>query len=235
MNSSDAGDPLPDEPPPAEVDVVVPDISGLVRTVRRRADLSQRELAQRTGLVRSTIGRIESRSLTPGLGTLVRILAVAGLRLVAVDGDDRRVPPMEDPPGDDVRDGAGRRYPSHLDTIMDPMPGEWWGDRFGLARPPETFRRDRTMRDVMRRRSVFEVRAKQYRRAHPPPTVEQWIQQQSRCERCGRLPPPVPPPFTPERVERYLQAAARIASEQVAARNVARRTHGAPPRPSPGR
>jgi hypothetical protein len=33
---------------------------------------------------------------------------------------------------------AERRYPAHLDTVLDPAPGEWWGDRYGLARPPET-------------------------------------------------------------------------------------------------
>lgn len=238
MSSNDADDRLPDEPPIATVDLVVPDASGLVRTVRRRADLSQRELAQRAGLSRSTIGRIESRSLAPGLRALVAILAVAGMRLVAIDEDNRRVPPMEDPPGDDMRDGAGRRYPSHLDTILDPAPGEWWGDRFGLARPPETFRRDREMRDVMRRRSVWEVRVAQYQWAHPPPTVENWIQQQARCRRCGTLPPPVRPPFAPDRVERYLRAAAQLASAAVAvtaAADVARRTHGAAPRTPPGR
>ena len=40
---------------------------------------------------------------------------------------------------EDTRDGAERRYPSHLDTILDPEPGEWWADIYGLARPPETF------------------------------------------------------------------------------------------------
>ncbi|MBC3190183.1 helix-turn-helix transcriptional regulator [Pseudonocardia sp. C8] len=235
MSSIDAGSRLPEEPPPAPVDVVLPDISGLVRAVRRRADLSQRELAERTGLARSTIGRIESRTLTPGLETLTTILAVAGVRLVAVDENNRRVPPMEDPPGDDLRDGAGRRYPSHLDTILDPAPGDWWGDRFGLARPPETFKRDRVMRDVMRRRSVWEVRVNQFWTAHPPPTVEFWIQRQCRCERCGCLPPPAPPPFPAERVERYLQAAALLATAQMSAADVARRTDVPAPRPSPER
>ena len=235
MSSNDLPDRLPEEPPAVGVDVVVPDVSGLVRAVRRRADLSQRELAERTGLARSTIGRIESRSLTPALETVVAILAVGGLRLVAVDADNRRVPPMEDPPGDDLRDGAGRRYPSHLDTILDPLPGEWWGDRFGLARPPETFRRDREMRDVMRRRSVWEVRVKQYQWAYPPPTVEAWIQRQARCGRCGTIPPPVPPPFTADRVERYLQAAARLAANEMAAHDVARRTHRAASHRPPGR
>ncbi|BBF99921.1 MULTISPECIES: helix-turn-helix domain-containing protein [Pseudonocardia] len=229
------GDGLPEDPRPPSVTTAVPDVSGLVRSVRRRADLSQRELAERTGLSPATIGRIESRSLIPAFHTLVTILAVGGVRLVAVDGENRQVTPMEDPPGDDLRDGAGRRFPSHLDVILDPAPGEWWGDRYGLARPPETFLRDRTMRDVMRRRSVWEVRVKLYQWVSPPPTIERWIQLQARCEQCGRIPPPVPPPFTVERVHRYLAAAARIAGDQVASTRVARPTHCDAPRTAPDR
>lgn len=229
------GDHLPEDPRPPTPDGAVPDVSGLVRTVRRRADLSQRELAERAGLSRATIGRIESGTLIPALHTLAAVVAVAGIRLVAVDSENRRVPPMEDPPGDELRDGAGRRYPSHLDVILDPAPGEWWADRYGFARPPETFRRDRAMRDVMRRRSVWEVRVKLYQWAAPPPTIERWIQLQARCAQCGRIPPPVPPPFTAERVHRYLDAAARIASAQVASRMVARPTPGAAPRATPDR
>ncbi|MBN9735834.1 MULTISPECIES: helix-turn-helix transcriptional regulator [unclassified Pseudonocardia] len=227
-------DPVLAEPPAAPDDVAVPDVSGLVRAVRRRAELSQRELAERTGLARSTIGRIESRSLAPSLDTLSAILDVAGLRLVAVDQENRLVRPMEDIPGD-VRDGAGRRFPSHLDTVLDPVDGEWWADRFGLARPPETFRRDRAMRDVMRARSVWEVRVALYRCVPAPPTVERWIQLQSRCESCGRLPAPVPPPFAPQRVARYLRAAAHLSGAATSGHDVARRTHGGAPRASPGR
>ncbi|WP_344026412.1 helix-turn-helix transcriptional regulator [Pseudonocardia kongjuensis] len=235
MNRPADDDRPPEDPRPPTPVGVVPDVSGIVRSVRRRADLSQRELAERTGLSPATIGRIESRSLVPALTTLAAILAVGGIRLVAVDEENRRVTPMEDPSGDELRDGAGRRFPSHLDVILDPEPGEWWADRYGFARPPETFRRDRTMRDVMRRRSVWEVRVKDYQWADPPPTIERWIQLQARCEQCGRIPPPVPPPFTVERVHRYLDAAARIASAQVAGTRVAGRTHGGAPRPSPDR
>ncbi|MEJ8278404.1 helix-turn-helix domain-containing protein [Pseudonocardia spirodelae] len=242
----DEGDRLPDEPPAAPVDVVVPDLSGVVRRVRRSADLSQRELAARTGLAPSTIARIESRSLAPALGTLAAILAVAGLRLVVVDAQGRRVPPMEDPPGDDLRDGAGRRFPAHLDVIVDPLPGEWWGDRYGCARPPETFRRDRELRDVMRRRSVWEVRVAQQRAVPPPPTVEYWMMLQARCRDCGRLPEPPPPPFDAAAVVRYLRAAVRLLPALAAARapgrprpndhrDVSRRTHRAAPDTPAGR
>ncbi|GAA1288117.1 hypothetical protein GCM10009609_63450 [Pseudonocardia aurantiaca] len=140
---------------------------GLVRAARRRADCSQRELAARAGVARSTVARIEDGSLTPSLGMLRRLLAAAGLDLVAVDGAGRLVPPMLDD-RDDIRDGAERRYPTHLDTVLDPERGDWWGDRYGLARPPETFHRDRRRRDAQRRRSQWEVRVLRGHGSPPP-------------------------------------------------------------------
>ncbi len=142
---------------------------GLVRAARRRMDCSQRELAQRAGVAPSSVARIESGSLAPSLGLLRRILAAADLGLVAVDRQGRLVRPMRD--RDDLRDGAERRYPSHLDTVLDPRSGDWWGDRYGLARPPETFYRDRRRRDDQRRRSQWEVRVAQYRHVPPPPEI----------------------------------------------------------------
>ena len=147
-------------------------ISGFVRRVRRIKVLSQRELAKAVGVAPSTIGKLEAGSLQPSAPLLRRILGVAGLRLVVVDVGGRRVEPMKD--WDDTRDGAGRRYPSHLDTILDPVPGDWWGDVYGLARPPETFHRNREWRDVRRRRSVWEVRVAQFRHAPPPELPEVW-------------------------------------------------------------
>lgn len=75
----------------------------------------------------------------------------------------------------------------------------------------------------------------QYQWATPPPTVEAWIQRRSRCEYCGVLPRPVPPPFAPARVARYLQAAALLAGAQMSVTEVARPTHGRAPRAAPGR
>lgn len=141
---------------------------GLVRAARRRADCSQREMAERAGVSASTVGRIEAGALAPSLAVLGRILAVADLRLVAVDAEGRLVLPMGDD-RDDLRDAAGRRYPSHLDTVLDPHDGDWWGDRYGLTAPPETFHRDRRHRDARRRRSQWEVRVAQHRHLPPPP------------------------------------------------------------------
>lgn len=145
-------------------------VDGYVRRVRRQADLSQRELGRVAGVHPSTIGRIESGELVPSLAVFRRLLGVAGLRLVVVDADGRVVMPMET--WDDTRDGAERRYPAHLDTILDPEAGEWWGDIYGLLRPPETFHRDRDRRDAQRKRSQWEVRVAKYRNVPPPPWRE---------------------------------------------------------------
>ncbi|HTF46614.1 MAG TPA: helix-turn-helix transcriptional regulator [Pseudonocardia sp.] len=144
-------------------------IAGLVRAVRRRADLSQRELAGRAGVSPSSVSRLEAGTLTPSLGMLSRLMRVADVRLVAVDSDGHVIPPVRC--WADTRDGADRHYPAHLDTILDPRPGEWWADRFGLARPPETFHRDRALRDAQRARSQWEVRVAKYWATPEPPVV----------------------------------------------------------------
>lgn len=136
-------------------------LRGLVRRVRRAAQLSQRELAKHAGVARSTIAAVESGAKLPGLRTLQRILNTAGYQLAVLDRDDRLVVPLMIWGG--VRDGAGRRYPAHLDTIIDPEGGEWWATRYGLAKPPETFRRSRVVRDYERRLSQWQVRVAKYR------------------------------------------------------------------------
>ena len=167
-SSSDTA-PCPDGSAPGSEPSTRFPAGGLVRAARRRADLSQRALAERAHLSRSTVGRIESDDLVPSLGTLVRLLRVSGMRLVAIDSERRLVEPMDT--FDGALNGAERRYPSHLDTILDPRMGEWWGDRFGLARPPETFHRDRARRDAQRARSRWEVRVAQTRHIIPPPRI----------------------------------------------------------------
>ena len=151
--------------------------SGIVRRVRRIADLSQRQLAKAVGVAPSTIGKIEASTMLPSFPLLQRILGVAGLWLAVVDVLGHVVQPMED--WKDVRDGAERRYPSHLDTIIDPRPGEWWADIYGLMRPPETFRRNRSVRDMERVRSQWEVRVAKYRHVPPPPDPRGWRGQAS--------------------------------------------------------
>jgi transcriptional regulator with XRE-family HTH domain len=135
--------------------------------VRRILGASQRDLAQMLGTSHSLISRVETGASQPSLDVFERILHAARLQLTVVDDCGRMVLPMED--WDDTRDGAGRRYPAHLDTILDPLPGEWWGDVYGLARPPETFHRDPERREAQRRRSQWEVRVAQHRLDPPPP------------------------------------------------------------------
>ena len=142
-------------------------VAGFVRRVRRIADLSQRQLAEVAGVSHSAVSKVESGAQAPSLRVFLRILAVAGLRVVVVDSDRRIVLPMAE--WGDTRDGAERQYPAHLDTILDPLPGDWWGDIYGLLRPPETFWRDREARDCQRARSQWEVRVKKYRHVPPPP------------------------------------------------------------------
>ena len=48
---------------------------------RRRADLTQRELARRTGVAQPTIARIETGVADPRVDTLRRLLAACGARL----------------------------------------------------------------------------------------------------------------------------------------------------------
>jgi DNA-binding XRE family transcriptional regulator len=148
--------------------------AGLVRRARRIADLSQRQMARLAHVAPSTVGKVEAGVLTPSLDLFQRLIATAGLFLAVVDQDSRVIVPMQDRA--DAMDGAERRYPSHLDTILDPRPGEWWADVYGLARPPETFHRDRRYRDDQRRRSQWDVRAAQHRGVpQPPDPDEEWL------------------------------------------------------------
>jgi transcriptional regulator with XRE-family HTH domain len=140
---------------------------GLVRAVRRHADLSQRELAQRASVCRSTVSKIEAGEREPSLALFERLVRAAGCRLVVVNEHNHVLQPMVE--AEDLRDSLGRRFPSHLDLIIAPRRGEWWADQYGLARPPETFHRDRVWRDRQRRRSRWEVRVKQLRNAPAPP------------------------------------------------------------------
>ena len=97
------------------------DTAGLVRRVRRIADISQRELAERCGLSKAAVGRAEVGAPI-ATHVLVRILAEAGLRIQVVDSAGRPVEPMC---RDAVRDRAGRSLPAHVD----PRPITFWWNR----------------------------------------------------------------------------------------------------------
>ncbi len=153
---------------PADEEIRVGDylLSEVMRRVRRTADLSQRELAKHAGVSNALVGSIESGKVAPSLAVLQRLLNTAGYRLVVVDVDGHLVVPLQ--VWQDVQDLAGRRFPAHLDTILDPVFGEWWADVYGLAAPPETFRRSRAHRDWIRRVSRWEVRVAMLRNVPRP-------------------------------------------------------------------
>lgn len=126
------------------------DLPGALRRIRRLADLSQRELAAASGLSASLIGHVESGSRDVTVGVLVRLAALAELRLALVDSSGDEVQPMS---GGAVRDMAGRRFPAHLDTRYGDE--AWWHgpERYSRPQPWYTFDRLRYTRDYWRERT----------------------------------------------------------------------------------
>jgi transcriptional regulator with XRE-family HTH domain len=59
------------------------DAARVLRQARRRAGLTQRELAARAGVAQSVVGRIETGAVIPRVDTLDRLLAAAGQGLEA--------------------------------------------------------------------------------------------------------------------------------------------------------
>jgi transcriptional regulator with XRE-family HTH domain len=126
------------------------DLPGLVRRVRRLADLSQRELAERIQVPKSAIAAAESGARGLDSRVLARAAVVAGLRVALVDRHGEVVVGMSDAA---VRDTAGRNFPAHLDTRHGD--DRWWHDsepRYDRRRPWYTFDRSREARDSRRRR-----------------------------------------------------------------------------------
>ena len=55
--------------------------ANLVREARRRAGLSQAALAEKAGVPKSTVGRIESGARTPSVELVERLVRAAGLEV----------------------------------------------------------------------------------------------------------------------------------------------------------
>ncbi|HET8648792.1 MAG TPA: helix-turn-helix transcriptional regulator [Gemmatimonadales bacterium] len=55
-----------------------PDPATLLRSARRRAGLTQRELARRAATAQSVVARIEAGQTSPSAATLTRLLSAAG-------------------------------------------------------------------------------------------------------------------------------------------------------------
>jgi transcriptional regulator with XRE-family HTH domain len=125
------------------------DLCGALRRIRRRADMSQRELAAAAGVSASAIAHAEAGSRDLPVGGLVRAAALAGLRLALLDDAGSEVAGMTDA---GARNRGYRRLPAHLDTVHSDDRWTRYETRPGRARPTYTFDRDRTGRDQIRQR-----------------------------------------------------------------------------------
>jgi transcriptional regulator with XRE-family HTH domain len=122
-------------------------LAGVLRRIRRTADWSQRELADRIGASRATVAAAERGTRDLPVSLLARVAEAAGGRLTVLDLDGAEVVPMSQ---DTVRDRAGRHFPAHLDTRHGD--DDWWGGphRPRLRAPDYTFDLSRRWRDRRR-------------------------------------------------------------------------------------
>jgi transcriptional regulator with XRE-family HTH domain len=99
----------------------------LLRAIRRRRRISQRELAAISHLPRSTVSRIEAGAVMPRIDTLVRLIDAASHCLVIVDHRGR--PLHFDAQHEALIDRGGRHFPAHADAVEtgDLEPIWWWG------------------------------------------------------------------------------------------------------------
>jgi DNA-binding XRE family transcriptional regulator len=128
----------------------------VLRVLRRRFDLSQRQLAAAAGVPKSTVADIESGRSIPSVAVWSDLAAAVGWRVELVNLDDQVVTWLGTPSAPQ-RDAAGRRYPAHLDlraagSAEDRRREEWarWRGRYELPHPGWTFHLDRSRRDVWR-------------------------------------------------------------------------------------
>ena len=118
-------------------------VSGLLRSARALADVSQRALAKRTGIPRSVIARMEMDETgeRTALGSFVRALNACGFT-VSIHAEGRQLRPDDDP----ERDRARRRYPPHLEPhavddsmIWMSLGRDYWVVRHMLNPPPRAY------------------------------------------------------------------------------------------------
>jgi Predicted transcriptional regulator with C-terminal CBS domains len=57
----------------------------MLKMARRRAGVTQRELARRSGVPQPTISRIEAARMSPTLDTLVPLMGACGMELTLID------------------------------------------------------------------------------------------------------------------------------------------------------
>jgi transcriptional regulator with XRE-family HTH domain len=99
----------------------------LLRAMRRRRRLSQRDLAAIAGVARSNVARIESGESMPRLDTFARLVDAASHALLLVDHRGRALD--FDRQHEALVDRAGRHFPAHADAVEtgDLEPSWWWG------------------------------------------------------------------------------------------------------------
>jgi transcriptional regulator with XRE-family HTH domain len=123
------------------------DVPGALRRIRRRADMSQRQLADASGMAASVVAKVEAGTRDLPVRAFARLAAVAGFRVALLDASGIPVDPMT---SGSVRDAGGRLFPAHLDTRHGDE--DWWGGphRPRLRQPRYTFDMDRGRRDWLR-------------------------------------------------------------------------------------
>jgi transcriptional regulator with XRE-family HTH domain len=126
------------------------DLPGVLRRIRRLADLSQRELADRCGLSQSAVAQAETGRRDLAVSAVARAAVLARVRLALVDEAGSEIPAMA--PGT-VRDLGGRRFPAHLDTVHTDERSWRYEHRTNRPRPSFTVVRDRAGRDAERTRN----------------------------------------------------------------------------------
>ena len=127
----------------------VASLPGMLRRIRRTADMSQREFARACGVSQSLIAHAESARGGLSADLLSRAASIAGLRLALLDAGGCEVEPMS---AEAVRDRGRRHFPAHLDTRYSEE--DWWHGPERYSRPERwyTFDRRRQVRDAFRRR-----------------------------------------------------------------------------------
>ena len=177
------------------------DLSGALRRIRRRADLSQRQLAAACGLSQSAVAQAESGRRDLPVGALVRAAEQAGLRLALLDGAGQEVAGMSP---DAVRDGYGRRFPAHLDTHFADERAGRYEHRYDRGRPWFTVDVDRGAGDALRRRlgtppdhhPMRPGDSPQERRARRQEAARQRRREEARRSRRAGAAPHVPDEFS---------------------------------------
>lgn len=103
------------------------DVGAYLRAGRYVRGLSQRELADKAGVPRSTLDRIEAGRTDPRLSTLDKLFGALGYEVLPANEHGR--PLRIDKTRETLIDGRGRRFPPHWEykPITGNWDDTWWG------------------------------------------------------------------------------------------------------------